>query len=182
MKRGKKYYETKSDTKKTGCLACIKLQIKNGIIQMEYYFHHNHSFIDYHDTVKATVCDPVCSWLIKQALEGRDWKWVNQQRSKVNFGTNVTSFDQSLKFNCQLYHRIRHRMGRITGKFSAYLEESLKGYQQLLSKNGYVNFWENLNNNENNEQPKTWGFAFSTNYMLTKLKKIWRHGFYGCNA
>ena len=74
MKR-KKYYETKSKTKKTGCPATIRLQIKDGKIKMVYEFHHNHSFIDHQEVVSATVRDPVRSWLIKQALEGRDWAY-----------------------------------------------------------------------------------------------------------
>lgn len=130
--KGKKYYETKTKTKKTGCPAGIKLRTRNDKVQMEYCFHHNHSFIDHDDTVSATVRDPVRTWLIKQALEGRDWTWVNSQRSKVNFGTNIASLDHSLKFNCQLYHRIRQKLGIFTGRVSSKLEESLIEYQDIL--------------------------------------------------
>ena len=169
--KGKKYYETKSKTKKTGCPATIRLQIKDGKIKMVYEFHHNHSFIDHQEVVSATIRDAVRNWLIQQALQGRDWAWVNSQRSKVNFGTNIASLDHSLKFNCQLYHRIRQKLGIFTGRVSSKLEESLKEYQDILSQNGYVKFWLNLNENNDNSKPRTWGFAFATDYMLTKLQQ-----------
>ena len=57
--KGKKYYETKSKTKKTGCPATIRLQIKDGKIKMVYEFHHNHSFIDHQEVVSATIRDAV---------------------------------------------------------------------------------------------------------------------------
>ena len=134
----------------------------------------NFTIIIHYRPPRSCFCDcagSVRSWLIKQALEGRDWAWVNSQRSKVNFGTNIASLDHSLKFNCQLYHRIRQKLGIFTGRVSSKLEESLKEYQDILSQNGYVKFWLNLNENNDNSKPRTWGFVFATDYMLTKLQQ-----------
>lgn len=111
-KMGRINFASEFNNQDSGCPAQIKLKVENNRIKMTYSFHHNHSFFKYEkDYTPIIKKDPVRAWLIEQALQGKDWAWVNANKEGVNIAGDVVNIDLSKKINRHLYFQIRRILG-----------------------------------------------------------------------